>query len=112
MISLSKAWMVPGLALVTLLLGSLAPAFAQDETRKEYPLVALVSPTGEELSSQKRLWIMEVHFKPMRMVSVPLTNPETGKPQEENIWYIVYKAINRPLPYKVDMTNTADRKSV
>lgn len=104
---LSKTWMVPSLALLTLVLGSSARALAQDEARKEYPLVALVAPTGEELSAQKRLWIMEVHFKPMRMVAVPLTNPNTGEPQMENVWYIVYKAINRPLPYKVDTTDTA-----
>jgi hypothetical protein len=99
--------MVPSLAVLTLLLGTSARALAQDETRKEFPLVALVAPTGEELSSQKQMWIMEVHFKPMRMVTVALTNPETRKPQYEHVWYIVYKAINRPLPYKADTTNTA-----
>ena len=108
MIPLSKAWIAPTLAFLTLLLGFSTEVFAQEEqARPEFPLVAQVAPTGEELSSQKRMWIMEVHFKPMRMVAVPLTNPETGKQQIENVWYIVYKAINRPLPYKVDMTNTA-----
>jgi hypothetical protein len=107
MMCLSKPRIIPSLAFFALLLGTSTPTFAQDEARKEFPLVAQVAPTGEELSSQTRMWIMEVHFKPMRMIAVPLTNPETGKQQIENVWYIVYKAINRPLPYKVDMTNTA-----
>lgn len=107
MISLPKTWVIAATLCLTLLLGASSRTFAQDETRQEFPLVAQVVPTGEELSSQKRMWIMEVHMKPMRMIAVPLTNPETGKQQIENVWYIVYKAINRPLPYKVDMTNTA-----
>ena len=106
MICFSRTWTVSGLLVFALLLGLSAGVFAQDESRKEFPLIAKVAPTGEELSAQKRLWIMEVHLKPMRMISVTLTNPETGKQQQENVWYLVYKAINRPLPYKEDMTNT------
>jgi hypothetical protein len=87
-------------------LGASSLAVAQDDSRKEFPLVAKVAPMGEELSAQKRLWIMEVQFKPMRMITVTLTNPDTGKKQQENVWYMVYKAINRPLPYKVDASNT------
>ena len=83
-----------------------ANAQLPDDTLKEYPLVAKISATGEELSTQPRMWMMEVHMKPMRMMTVTLTNPETGKLQDENVWYFVYKAINRPLPFKVDMTNT------
>ncbi len=107
MISLAKTCLIPATLCLALVLGSSPRTFAQEEIRKEFPLVAQALPTGEELSSQKRLWIMEVHFKPVRMITVTLTNPDTGTRQKENVWYIVYKAINRPLPYKVDMTNTA-----
>lgn len=89
------------------LLNHLPEARAQLDPLKEYPLVAEVSPMGEELSSQPNLWMMEVQMKPVRMISVTLTNPETGEQQVENVWYIVYKAVNRPLPFKQDMSDTA-----
>ncbi len=87
-------------------LGSVSTGFGQPPTRKEYPLVAKVVPTGEELSAMRNLWIMEVHFKPMRMIEVTLTNPKTGKQQRENVWYLVYKSINRSLDKKAGAPNT------
>ena len=102
----TKPRVLGGLVLLAALMGSSAVCSGQVEPRKEFPLVAKVVPTGEELSSQSNLWIMEVHFKPMRMLEVTLTNPKTGKRQRENIWYLVYKAINRPLQKKTDATNT------
>ncbi len=102
MICPSRTWIFNSFAGLALVLGLASQGFAQNNPRDEFPLTAKVSPTGEELSSQDRLWIMEVHFKPMRMIRVALTNPETGKKQQENIWYIVYKAINRPLPFQQD----------
>ncbi len=99
-------WIFSGFACLTLMPATAGRTFAQNSVRDKFPLVAKVSPLGEELSAQKQLWIMEVHFKSMRMIQVTLTNPETGRKQRENVWYIVYKAINRPLPYKADMSNT------
>lgn len=101
-----KTWISPALVGFGLLLGISAACQAQDNSKKDYPLVAKVNPNGEELSAQPRLWMMEVHMKPMRMIQVPLTNPETGRKKIENIWYMVYKAINRPLPFKEDASNT------
>lgn len=51
--------------------------------------------SGEELSAQSDLWMMEVTFKPMRMIVVELTDPKTGKRSREYVWYLVYKAVNR-----------------
>lgn len=100
-----KTWMMPTLACVGLYMGLAVPCHAQNNSKKEFPLIAKVNPTGEELSSQSRLWMMEVQMKPMRMIKVTLTNPETGRKQVENIWYLAYKAINRPLPFKDDTSN-------
>ncbi len=106
--------MLSGLALFTLLPGTNSPVSAQttalDNSRKEFPLVAPVVATGEELGAQPRLWIMEVHFKPVRMVPVVFTDPKTGRKHTENIWYIVYKAINRKLPFKQDQIPTEELK--
>lgn len=58
------------------------------------------SATGEELSRQPGLWVCEVAFKPMRYIRVEVTDPKTGKKSRELVWYICYKAINRPLGQK------------
>ena len=34
---------------------------------------------GEELNQQTDLWVREVRFKPLRLISVNLTDPKTGK---------------------------------
>lgn len=53
--------------------------------------------TTEELSSQTHLWTMEVSFKPLRMIYVELPDPETGETRPEPVWYLVYRAVNRPI---------------
>ena len=61
----------------------------------EVKVEALAS--GEEISGQPGLWVMELYFKPMRMIAVDITNPQTGKKEPKYVWYLVYRAINRPL---------------
>lgn len=53
--------------------------------------------TGEELAAQPALWVMEVNFKPLRFIKVDITNPQTGNVEPKYVWYVVYRAINRPL---------------
>jgi hypothetical protein len=53
--------------------------------------------TGEEISSQPGLWVMEVYFKPLRMIAVDITNPDTGKKEPRFVTYLVYRVINRSL---------------
>lgn len=53
--------------------------------------------TIEEIVRQPDLWMMEVQFKQMRMVYVPVVDPQTGKATEEHVWYLAYRFINRPL---------------
>lgn len=51
--------------------------------------------TGEERNVQPDLWVLEVNFKPVRMISVDLPDPITGKTRRQLIWYLAYRAFNR-----------------
>lgn len=82
-------------ACLTLLCSLATTVSAQSARYGEFTLPAVAS--GEELSSQPELWVMEVNFKPMRQVVVELTDPVTGKKRPQHVWYIAYRAINRKL---------------
>ena len=56
--------------------------------------------SGEERTSQSDLWVMDVYFKPMRLIPVELTDPKTGEKKLEYVWYIVYRAFNHKLDQK------------
>ena len=75
----------------------------------ERGFVRVVQPrvTGEELGAQHDLWVLETTMKPMRIIWVDVTDPKTGKKSKEQIWYVVYKVVNRPVQTKVDTTDTA-----
>jgi len=63
--------------------------------------------TGAEIRSQADLWVMEVDFKPMRLAKLPVTDPETGETSTELVWYLVWRATNRPLQSPVqDLSST------
>ena len=53
--------------------------------------------TGEEINRQKNIWVLEVQMKPMRMVFIDSRDPKTGEMKKEQVWYLAYRAINRPL---------------
>jgi len=65
--------------------------------------------TNEEIQRQEQLYVMEVTFKPMRMRWVYLTDPKTGVKKREVVWYLVYKAVNRPLDRRADTSDTRPR---
>lgn len=67
-----------------------------------FDIVVPAAPTGPELTFQPNLWVLETHVKPLRMIQVELTNPETGKKESQPVWYLVYKVINRPLDRRTD----------
>ena len=71
---------------------------------RKVPAVAL----NAEISRQPSLWVMEVQLKPMRMIWVDMKNPATGQQERQEVWYLVWRAINRPL--KSD--NSGDTKAV
>lgn len=77
------------------------PAFGQQGGRpaalnRGFDATAPAIATAEELA-QGDLWVMQVDFKPMRLVRVETTDPKTGERRQELIWYLVYRAVNRPL---------------
>jgi hypothetical protein len=59
--------------------------------------------SGEELNRQRNIWVLEVEFKPMRMIFLDSNDPSTGRSKKDQVWYLVYRAVNRALPNrKVD----------
>lgn len=72
------------------------PVRAQSQPRHSEVKVEAIA-TGEEISGQTGLWVMEVYYKPLRMIAVDITNPKTGKTEPQYVWYLPYRAINRPL---------------
>lgn len=52
--------------------------------------------SGEERARQKDIWALELNFKPVRMISVDVSNPKTGKSTRELVWYLAYRAVTRP----------------
>lgn len=64
------------------------------------------SVRGEELNRQADLWVMEVDYKPLRMIWVDLTDPQTGTKKRELVWYLVYRAVNRDLGRQIDDSDT------
>jgi hypothetical protein len=70
---------------------------AQQPKFSEVKVEALA--TGDEIAAQPDLWVMEVYFKPMRQIVIDLTD-KSGQKKPEYVWYITYRAINRPLALK------------
>lgn len=82
------------------LLLSASVAFGQEgrsaAVSRGFDATAAAVATAEELAQQD-LWVMQVDFKPMRLVRVETADPKTGETREEFVWYLVYRAVNRPL---------------
>ena len=78
------------------MLGALAVAprltWAQEVTRG-FDQIAASTASLTEQKRQENLWVLEVQLKPMRMVWVD--SPGGGK--REQIWYLAFRAVNRPL---------------
>lgn len=70
---------------------------AQQTLNRGFQVTLDATATSEELNSQEDLWVMEVSFKPMRMLEVEVIDPKTGQKKKEYVWYLIYKAVNRPL---------------
>lgn len=77
------------------------------QVTRGFDQVAEVYTTGEERNRQKDLWVLEVQLKPVRMVTIPITDPATGKKHDEQIWYLAYRVANRPIGTQHDDSDTA-----
>lgn len=53
--------------------------------------------TGEERQAQSNLWVLSLRFKSVRMMELEVTDPQTGKPRTDLVYYLVYEAINREI---------------
>jgi len=94
-IAISKSFGI-ALATVGLLAGGLVSDCAAQALRGgEVELKAVA--TGEERSAQSDLWVMDLYYKPMRMITVELTDPVTGEKKPEYVWYMVYRVYNRKM---------------
>lgn len=51
--------------------------------------------TGVERTSQPALWVLEVYFKPVRMIVTDVPDPKTGKTSRQLLWYLCYRVVNR-----------------
>jgi len=91
--------------LVVLALGNL-PAPAAAQVTRGFDTKAAAIANGEERQRQPGLYVFEVEFKPMRMVHVNVTDPETGEVQRRQVWYLCYRAVNRSLAARSDVSGT------
>lgn len=72
-----------------------------------YTITGPAEAAGQELSSQSNLWVLEIQMKPIRMLWTEVTEPKTGRKSRELVWYLVYKAINRPLARLEDASDSS-----
>ncbi len=70
----------------------------QAQNKRGFDQVVVIETSIEDIVRQPDLWMMEVEFKPMRMVYVEINDPQTGEKHKEHIWYLAYRFMNRPLP--------------
>ena len=100
---ISRRSLLAGLAALSLV----RPTAAQEvELPRGFAMRLPAYATGEERNRQRDLRVMEVQFKPMRIVWANVTNPRTGQKERQEIWYLVYRCITRPTPARADETDT------
>ena len=73
----------------------LVPQVWAQEAALNRGFVVAVKPytTGVEVARQLHVWEMEVQMKPMRMIMSPVP----GKTEPQQVWYLAYRAIPRPI---------------
>ena len=62
-----------------------------------FEVTARPDATGEERARQPDLYMLELDFKPIRLRSLPITDPETGRVARKTVYYLVYRLRNKPL---------------
>lgn len=70
-----------------------ATLFAQ----RGFEQTARATTEGDERTEQPGIWVMEVQMKPVRVIWTDITDPKTNETKKEQVWYLVYRAINRPV---------------
>lgn len=59
--------------------------------------VAPAAVVNEEIVRQPDFWMMEVQLKQMRMTWVELPDPKTGEKTRQEVWYLAWRALRRPV---------------
>jgi hypothetical protein len=75
------------------------PEIAFCEPAAGVELKAPVASTAEERNRQADIWVMEITLRPLRLVKVELPNQKNVN-KDRLVWYICYKAVNRPIEVK------------
>jgi hypothetical protein len=78
---------------------------AANRLTRGFEATAPAIATAEELA-QGDLWVMQVDFKPVRLITVETTDPKTGEKRNELFWYLVYRAANKSLKAPAQDTGT------
>lgn len=74
-----------------------APSVHAQAVSRGFDRTIPATALNAEVVRQPSLQVMEVQIKPMRMVWVDLPDPDTGKLKQTEVWYLVWRAINRPI---------------
>ncbi len=64
--------------------------------------VAEARALNEEIVRQPDLWMMECQLKPVRLVWIDVIDPATNEVKKEQIWYLPWRAIRRPIAGRGD----------
>lgn len=74
-----------------------AGTFAQEPLTMGFSRLVRGVATGEEIARQRDLWVMDIAYKPMRLAFVDILDPATKKANREQIWYLCYRVVRRPI---------------
>jgi hypothetical protein len=67
------------------------------------------APAELFLPGYPNLWVMELQYKPIRMIRIDVRDPKTGQTNKELVWYMVWRGIRRDYTnYFVD----ADKETI
>lgn len=87
----------------------LIPRFADAQKPigiKGFDYIAVPFASGEERQAQVDLWVFELQFRSLRMIELEVTDPRTKQKKKELIYYLVYRAVNREIERKQDLSDT------
>jgi hypothetical protein len=102
--------MLAGIPAAALAGGWSAPVAAQVTRGFDQTLGAVAS--GQEIQRQPDLWIFEISFKQMRMTWVDSRDARTGAVSRDQIWYLAYRTVNRPLTARLDESDTTPQNEL
>lgn len=74
---------------------ALFPRWSGAEVIPGIERVAAPQISGEEQTLQGDIWALEVRYKPVRMLVVPLTDPKSGQQRRDLVWYFAYRVVVR-----------------